>query len=127
MKATIPAASNRPMILPMIALALAEKCDAFGSMVDVGDAVVVILTCMFCTGILHTNVVSHEIATYLKLTSGPTAQTLHLVQDLKATLVTAHDFDSVASHQISPSHSRYVRAIEAIVMNRENSHILAPK
>ena len=95
----------------MIALALAAKCDTFGravdvgGAVDVGDAVVVVLTCMFCTGTLHTKVISHEIATYLKLTSGSTAQTLHLVQDLKATLVTTHDFDSVASYLAIPDMS----------------------
>ena len=88
----------------MIPRTLAEKCDASGSAagiggaVDVGDAVAVILTCMLFTGTLHTKIVSHEMATYLKLTSGLTAQTSHLVQDLKGTLVTTHDFDSVASH-----------------------------
>lgn len=89
----------------MIALTSAANCDAFGSAVDVGGVAIVVLTTMFCTGTLYTKVVSHEKATYLKLTSGPTAQTSHLVQDLRATLVTARDFDSVASHLAIPDMS----------------------
>ena len=88
MKATIPSASNRPVMPPMIAAASAGKCDAFGTAVDVGG-VVVVLTCMFCAETLQTKVVSHEKVTYLKLTSIPTVQTLRLVQDsdLRATLI----------------------------------------
>ena len=75
--------SNRPVIPPMIAPTFVAKCDAFGSAVGVGCVVVVVLTRMFCTGTLRTGVVSVEIATQLKRTSEPTAQALHLAQDLR--------------------------------------------
>jgi len=83
MKATIAATiSNRPTTPPMIPLVLAVPLDIVEVVVVVGVVVVVALTRMLCTGTLRTGVVSVENATHLKRTLEPTAQTLHLAQDL---------------------------------------------
>ena len=110
-KTTIPTTSTRPVTAPMIALTAASKRDGFDTALDVGSAVdgggevIVVLTCMFCTGTLCAKVVSHEKATYSRLTSEPTAQTLHPVPDFRATSVTTRSFDSVASYLAIPEMS----------------------
>ena len=93
MKATTPTTINTPVIPPMIAPTSVARCDVFGSAVGVGCVVVVVLTRMFCTGTLRIRVVSVENAVQLKPTLEPTAQALHLAQDLRETksLVRAQD------------------------------------